>query len=264
MKSFKTFLIKQENLEEWGIPKLKSGILGTTLLGGLIYSGSQQPTTPPAKEVIPQQVTQEQPKPSTETTLLPKGIDPLPSKEPQYAEKAVKEYPIHHFIAKHEGKELKAYQDPGKGIWTIGYGMIRYPNGKAVKKGDTVTEEEALEHLHHHIHNVVKPRLEKTIPTWNRMNPHQQAAITSFAYNVGQNFYGRKGFETISKHLESGNWDGVRDSLHMYNKAGGKTLPGLVRRRADESELFGYAGADNELYSTNVNRENKNEQKTTD
>jgi lysozyme len=257
MKSFKTFLIEQENLNEWGIPRLKSKLLGSALLGGLIYAGSQQSNEISKQEETPQTIvtTTEQPKPDTETQLLPKQTNPVSSDKPQYAEKAIEDYSAHHFIAKHEGFVPNAYKDPGKGIWTIGYGTIRYKDGKPVKEGDKLTHEEALDHLDHHIRNVIHPKLEKSIPTWNRMNPHQKAAITSFAYNLGHNFYGRKNFETISKHLESGNWDGVQNALQLYNKAGGKSLPGLVKRRAEEAELFGYKGVDRELYSTNVNRE---------
>jgi GH24 family phage-related lysozyme (muramidase) len=254
MKTFKTFLIEQENLIEWGSPKVRTGLVSGMIGAGILATGLINPPT--------QDQNTDKPIPQTTKTeidntpsFLPKETKAVPSTEAQYAKSTIEKFPIHHFIAKHEGFEAKAYQDPGKGIWTIGYGTTRYKDGRPVKQGDVMTHEEALDHLDHHIQNTIHPTLERTIPTWSKMNPHQKAAITSFAYNLGHNFYGRKNFETISKHLGSGNWDGVRDALHLYNKAGGKTLPGLVRRRAEESELFGYSGADGELYSTNVNRE---------
>ena len=45
-----------------------------------------------------------------------------------------------------EGKRLKAYDD-GVGVWTIGFGTIKYPNGVRVKKGDTCTESQAEQYL---------------------------------------------------------------------------------------------------------------------
>ena len=49
-------------------------------------------------------------------------------------------------IRESEGFKDKAYLDTG-GVWTIGYGTIRYPNGNPVKKGDTCTKEQAEEYL---------------------------------------------------------------------------------------------------------------------
>ena len=135
-----------------------------------------------------------------------------------------------------EGFESKAYNKDGH--WTIGYGNTRYSNGKAVQPGDTITREDAQKHFTHHLENVVSPKLAK-LPHWGKMSPHQQAAMMSFSYNVGENFYGKKGFESISGALSHpDNWNKVPAALSKYNKSQGKVLPGLVTRRKAEGELW--------------------------
>jgi GH24 family phage-related lysozyme (muramidase) len=139
-------------------------------------------------------------------------------------------------IAGKEGFESKAYNKDGH--WTIGYGNTRYSNGKAVQPGDTITRENAQKHFTHHLENVVSPKLAK-LPHWGKMSPHQQAAMMSFSYNVGENFYGTKGFETISSALSHpDNWKQVPAALTKYNKSEGKVLPGLITRRKAEGELW--------------------------
>ena len=139
-------------------------------------------------------------------------------------------------ITSKEGFESKAYNKDGH--WTIGYGNTRYSNGKAVQPGDTVTREDAQKHFTHHLENVVSPKLAK-LPHWGKMSPHQQAAMMSFSYNVGENFYGKKGFESISGALSHpDNWHQVPAALTKYNKSQGKVLPGLVTRRKAEGELW--------------------------
>ena len=142
-------------------------------------------------------------------------------------------------ISEFEGLRTEAYYDETGRVWTIGKGTTKYPDGRPVKKGDKITAEEAEMMAENHIQEKVIPKLEESIPTWNNMNANQQAAIISFAYNVGENFYGRKGFETITKALSSvENFTDVPKALALYKKSGGKTLAGLVRRRAAEAKLF--------------------------
>lgn len=143
-----------------------------------------------------------------------------------------------------EGLRLKAYQDKG-GVWTVGYGTTRYSDGTPVKKGDTVTEEEAVDMANYKIYNDIIPTLEKTIPTWNDMNPNQQASIVSFAYNYGENFYGRPNFETITKALSNKeNFVDVPAALKLYNKGFNQKTKkkevqgGLVKRRAKEGQIW--------------------------
>ena len=139
-------------------------------------------------------------------------------------------------IAGKEGFESKAYNKDGH--WTIGYGNTRYSDGRAVHAGDTISKEDAMKHFTHHLENVVTPKLAK-LPHWGKMSPHQQASLMSFSYNVGEGFYGKKGFESITKALSHpDNWKDVPGALTKYNKSQGKVLPGLTTRRKAEGELW--------------------------
>jgi GH24 family phage-related lysozyme (muramidase) len=144
----------------------------------------------------------------------------------------------HSLVSSSEGMKTDAYWDATGKVWTIGKGSTTHPDGKPVKRGDKITPEQADQYMEHYVNKNVVPKLEK-IPTWNKMNENQRGALTSFAYNVGPNFYGSKGFETISKALSSEEGLGkVPDALKLYNKSGGKVLRGLVTRREAEGNLW--------------------------
>jgi GH24 family phage-related lysozyme (muramidase) len=144
-------------------------------------------------------------------------------------------------IKEFEGCRLEAYRD-AVGVATIGYGCTFYPDGKKVKMGDTLANEEEASHL---LENLIQedflPIVSK-IPTWNRMNSNQKEAVLSFSYNLGARFYSNPGFESITSLLEdSRQWSDeaeVKRVFGLYVKAGGRTLAGLVRRRNAEAELF--------------------------
>lgn len=145
-------------------------------------------------------------------------------------------------ISEYEGLKTEAYYDETGKVWTIGKGTTTYPDGTPVKQGDKITTEQAEKYADDFVQKKILPKLQDSIPTWAEMNENQQAAIVSFAYNVGPNFYGRKGFETITKALS--NIDNLKDvpaALALYKKSGGKTLRGLERRRAAEAQLFSTA-----------------------
>ena len=138
-------------------------------------------------------------------------------------------------IKKWEGLRLNAYLCPAK-VATIGYGVTRL-NGKPVKLGMKLKDEkEADKILREQVKNDFLPALQK-IPVWQKLNRNQQGTLLSFAWNLGANFYGSKGFETITKALQS-DLDAVPDALMLYVKANGKTLQGLVNRRKDEADLW--------------------------
>lgn len=142
-------------------------------------------------------------------------------------------------IAEFEGLRLKAYRCPA-GVWTIGIGTTRYPGGQAVKRGDTCTEIQARFYMMAELMEIEK-RL-RNILYWDQMNENQRAALYSFAYNLGAGFYHARNFTSISTLCDMQNlWrDGeyVRRQFDKYVRAGGKTLTGLVRRRAAEAKLW--------------------------
>ena len=146
-------------------------------------------------------------------------------------------------IKTYEGFEAKAYNKDGK--WTVGAGSTTHPDGTPVKKGDVIDATKADMYVRHYTYNTVIPTLSNTIPNWNKMNANQQAALISFAYNMGPNFYGAKNRETITAALKSPlTWYKVPAILPLYNKATSQTsgklvvLQGLVKRRKAEANLW--------------------------
>lgn len=146
-------------------------------------------------------------------------------------------------IKQFEGCVLKAYPDPETGgdPWTIGFGSTTYVDGTPVKKGQTITMEVAESLLKVKIERMYQI-LSKRIPRWSLLNSNQQAALISFTYNCGINWYNGPGFNTISRVIRE---DAVKDwnrlvpvALALYVNPGGPTEVGLRRRRKAEGILF--------------------------
>lgn len=130
-----------------------------------------------------------------------------------------------------EGKRLAAYDD-GVGVWTIGFGTIKYPNGVRVKRGDKCTEAQAEQYLRNDLitfENDVN-RLVK-VP----LNQNQFDALASFTYNLGET---NLRSSTLLKKLNAKDYKGAAAEFLKWNKAGGKIMNGLVKRRKTEMELF--------------------------
>ena len=129
---------------------------------------------------------------------------------------------IKHF----EGCELTAYKCPA-GVWTIGYGHI-----KGVSEGMTITQEQAEQML-----------LDELVEYENYINElvsvglsqNQFDALVSWVYNLGPS---NLRSSTLLKVLNSGDYNGVPAQIMRWNKAGGKVLEGLTRRREAEARLF--------------------------
>jgi lysozyme len=127
-------------------------------------------------------------------------------------------------VAKFEGFSSKPYKD-AVGVWTIGFGETRNvgPNTKAINR------LAALKQL--------QVRLNRDyLPAVLAANAHlAQKAIdgfTSFVYNVGTG--GVASSTTVGRLLRAGNIKGAADGLLAWNKAGGRVLLGLTRRRQAE------------------------------
>lgn len=67
------------------------------------------------------------------------------------------------------------------------------------------------------------------------LTAHQMGALVSFAYNVGM---GALGSSTLLRLLNAGQYDAAAKQFARWNKAGGRVLAGLTRRRAAEAALF--------------------------
>lgn len=142
-----------------------------------------------------------------------------------------------------EGFRAEPYICPA-GVWTIGYGSTFYPDGRAVSQDDeAITKEQAAEYMASVLKTAFIPYLQK-IPTWGQMSKYQQAAIMSFAYNLGAHFYGdTANFNTITKALsKKENWSDVPRALSLYVNPGSTFEVGLRKRRKAEGELWNGTG----------------------
>ena len=133
-----------------------------------------------------------------------------------------------------EGFRPNAYPDPGSRDgtpWTIGYGQTRI-GGRAVRKGDTITEAEAAAWLETELARVsgVVASLVK-VPTTD----NQHGALTSLTYNIGDGAFSTS---TLLKKLNAGDYAAVPAQMARWNKNDGKVMDGLVNRRAAEAGLW--------------------------
>lgn len=142
-------------------------------------------------------------------------------------------------IKKYEGFRKAAYADPvhGWSVPTIGYGTTVYANGQKVKQTDTITEANALKELSNFIDKNITPALKK-IPYYAQMAEKQIGALESFAYNLGPNFYGSEGFNTITKRLKEKDWNNMESAFMLYINKGTPAEPGLRLRRSAEAALW--------------------------
>lgn len=135
-------------------------------------------------------------------------------------------------IKEFEGFRAAAYRD-AVGIWTIGYGTTAAAGvGIEPKRGMKITEAEAEWYLQKAVEKFADDIAEKiTRP----INANEFGAFVSLAYNIGPDAFARS---TALRLFNSGDKAGSADALTWFNKAGGKVLKGLERRRAAERALF--------------------------
>ena len=140
--------------------------------------------------------------------------------------------PFEGYANKLANGSCKAYPDPGTGgrPWTIGFGST----GSDIGPNTIWTRQQAEEALEKHILYFTSNVL-KLSPNLITANPRQLAAIISFAYNCG---LGNYRISTLKKRVDTGNWEGAAKEIQRWNKANGKVLKGLTRRRKAEAALL--------------------------
>lgn len=125
-----------------------------------------------------------------------------------------------------EGFRADAYKCPA-GVWTIGYGHT-----EDVKVGDKITEPQAAFLLRNELDEFAI-KVEKLL---KKATQSQFDALVSFAYNVG---VGALGSSTLLKKHNAGDYEAAQNEFLKWNKAAGKELAGLTKRRLHESALYG-------------------------
>ncbi|CAI8944636.1 MULTISPECIES: lysozyme [Kosakonia] len=131
-------------------------------------------------------------------------------------------------IKSFEGLSLEKYRD-AVGKWTIGYGHLILPNENFPQALSKVEAEDLLRAdlgmTERGVHKYVTVDL----------NQNQFDALVAFAFNVG---LGNLQNSTLLRLLNQGQYQEAADQLPRWNKAGGKILAGLTRRRDAERALF--------------------------
>lgn len=133
------------------------------------------------------------------------------------------------FIAEHEGLELTAYPDPGSGgePWTIGVGHTG-----GVKQGDTCTKHEALQWLSEDV-ETAENAVNRLVTV--ELTQSQFDALVSFTFNCGA---GNLASSTLLKMVNDEYYDGAKRQFPRWNKAAGREMAGLTKRRHAEAALF--------------------------
>lgn len=134
-------------------------------------------------------------------------------------------------IGEFEGLSLIAYKCPA-GVPTIGYGSTRF-NGKPVVLGMKITKEQALEQLAKDVETFEK-QVSSVVKV--SLTQHQFDALVSFCYNVG--IGNLKSSSLLRKVNMNPNDSSIRANFAAWNKAGGKVLNGLIRRREKEADWY--------------------------
>jgi lysozyme len=136
---------------------------------------------------------------------------------------------LHHF----ESCSLKAYRD-AVGVPTIGWGNTYYLDGSCVQMGDRITQAEADELFAAVVERDFAAPIRKALGN-SKTTPAQFGAMVCLAYNIGFTRFSRS---TVFREHLAGNHNRAMAAFAMWNKAGGRVLPGLTRRRSAEAALY--------------------------
>lgn len=125
-----------------------------------------------------------------------------------------------------------AYPDPATKAepWTIGYGTT----GPDITPNTRWTHDQALTALRAETTQKALGVL-KLSPTLATEPDRRLAALTSFAYNCG---LGNYRISTLRRRVNQRDWQEAAKEIVKWDKAAGKRLPGLTRRRVAESALL--------------------------
>ena len=135
---------------------------------------------------------------------------------------------LYTFVPAHEGEVLTTYIDP-VGIATVCYGDT---DSALAVPGASYIRAECLASLERQLIAHAEPVLE-AVPEV-AASPEMTAAFVSLAYNIGPSAFKKS---TVVRRFRARDYAGACAAMEMWNKAGGRVLPGLVTRRADERAL---------------------------
>ncbi len=126
-----------------------------------------------------------------------------------------------------EGLRLDAYQD-SVGVWTVGYGHT----GPGLGEGVKVTDAEAEAMLLADLGDAVRCVNRKVTAA---ILQGQFDAMVDFCFNAGRGNFLQS---TLLRKVNAGDFAGAASQFGLWVHAGGEVVPGLVRRRQAEAEMF--------------------------
>lgn len=133
-----------------------------------------------------------------------------------------------------DGK-VEAYPDPATGgkPWTIGYGSTTDEAGNPISPGTVWTRKRAEDKFRQDLKRFERYVIDAL--DGDRVTQNQFDALVSFTYNVGPANLKRS---TLLRKHKNGDYKGAAAEFIRWNKANGKVLAGLTRRREAESKLY--------------------------
>jgi len=139
------------------------------------------------------------------------------------------------YAARQPDGSVRAYPDPATGgkPWTIGIGSTTDEQGKPIAPGTIWSRDRALARFKAHLAEFGEG-VDKLL-AGKPATAAQKAALTSLAYNIG---LGELSGSTVLRRHRAGDYAGAADAFAMWNKAAGKIMAGLARRRAAEADLY--------------------------
>lgn len=152
---------------------------------------------------------------------------------------------------------VRPYLCPAK-VPTIGFGSTRYEDGRRVELFDPpISRARAQTLVDWELERVCEPAIDRLITV--RLHPLMRGAIASWTFNLGT---GALQTSTLRKVINARRWDLVPSEMAKWRVANGQILPGLVRRRAAEAQMFmrgvqaleGRAANDNAPWAVTIQR----------
>jgi lysozyme len=128
-------------------------------------------------------------------------------------------------VERWEGTRLDPYKDM-VGLWTVCTGETRVTMRR-------YTPAECAAMLRRALESDFAPAILATVPGLKE-RPYQFAAAISLSYNIGSAAFARS---TVARRFNEGDWHGGCEAILMWNRAGGRFVPGLANRRRDERKL---------------------------
>ena len=146
-------------------------------------------------------------------------------------------------IKHHEGVKLKPYRCPAR-LWTVGVGHVIVPdhaktpfderlNLKLPKEWNRQLTMEEVDAILQNDLKRFEAGVRKLCPS--NLSQSRLDALVSFSFNVG---LGNLQRSSIRMRHNRGDFAGAADEFMKWTKAAGKVLPGLVKRRTDERNLY--------------------------